>query len=117
LRAAPASSVISASTPEGDLCRCGNRGCLELYASFARPLEQMSRLHGRRMTMDEVILLAEQGDLGARRLIEDIAEIAGRGLGMIGTVLNPPLIIVGGRMALAGDILMAPLTRAYESGP
>jgi predicted NBD/HSP70 family sugar kinase len=100
--------------PEGDLCRCGNRGCLELYASFARPLEQMSRLHGRRMTMDEVILLAEQGDLGARRLIEDTAEIAGRGLGMIGTVLNPPLIILGGRMALSGDILMAPLTRAYE---
>lgn len=100
--------------PDGDLCRCGNRGCLEIYASFNRPLEQISKIHGRRMTMDDVILLAEQGDVGARRLIEDTAEVAGRGLGQIGTILNPPLIIIGGRMALAGDILLAPLVRAYE---
>jgi len=33
---------------------------------------------------------------------------------MIGTVLNPPLIVVGRRMALAGEILMAPLIRAYD---
>ena len=33
---------------------------------------------------------------------------------MIGTVVNPPLILIGGRMALAGDILLAPLIRAYE---
>lgn len=100
--------------PDGELCRCGNRGCLELSASFNRPLEQLSRLHGRRMTMDDAILLAEQGDVGARRLIEDTAAIAGRGLGLLGTILNPPLIIVAGRMALAGDILLAPLVAAYE---
>jgi predicted NBD/HSP70 family sugar kinase len=66
------------------------------------------------MTMDDAILMAERGDEGALRLIEDTAELAGRGLGMIGTILNPPLIIIGGRMALAGDILMAPLARAFE---
>jgi hypothetical protein len=33
------------------------------------------------MSMNEVILLAEEGDVGTRRLIEDTAEIAGRGLG------------------------------------
>ena len=100
--------------PNGDLCRCGNRGCLELYASFNRPLEQLSRIHGRAMTMDDAILLAEQGDVGARRLIEDTAEVAGRGLGLIGTIVNPPLILIGGRMALAGDILLAPLIVSYE---
>jgi predicted NBD/HSP70 family sugar kinase len=100
--------------PDGDLCRCGNRGCLEIYASFNRPLEQISKIHNRNMTMDDVILLAEQGDVGARRLIEDTAEVAGRGLGQIGTILNPRLIIIGGRMALAGDILLSPFARAYE---
>ena len=100
--------------PNGDLCRCGNRGCLELYASFNRPLEQLARIHGRRLTMDDAILMAEQGDVGARRLIEDTAEVAGRGLGLIGTVLNPRLILIGGRMALAGDILLAPLIQSYE---
>jgi predicted NBD/HSP70 family sugar kinase len=100
--------------PSGDLCRCGNRGCLELYASFNRPLEQISRLVGRRVTMDDVIAMAEQGEVGALRMIEDTAEMAGRGLGIIGSILNPPLIIIGGRMALAGDILLAPLAAAYE---
>ena len=100
--------------PDGDLCRCGNRGCLELYASFVRPLEQLSRLHGREMTMDDAILLAEQGDVGALRLISDTAEMAGRGLAMIGTLINPPLILIGGRMALAGEILLAPLERSFE---
>ncbi len=33
---------------------------------------------------------------------------------MIGAVLNPGLIIVGGRAALAGETLLAPLRRAYE---
>lgn len=100
--------------PGGDLCRCGNRGCLELYASFVRPLEQISRIVRRPVTMDDVITMAEQGDVRALRMIEDTAEVAGRGLGLIGSVLNPPLIIIGGRMALAGDILLAPLIASYE---
>ncbi len=100
--------------PDGPLCRCGNRGCLELYASFRDNLAIASRRFGRPMTMDDVILLAESGDVGCRRLIEDTAEIAGHGLGMIGTIINPPLIVIGGRMALAGELLLAPLRASYE---
>ncbi|MDQ0470840.1 ROK family transcriptional regulator [Labrys wisconsinensis] len=100
--------------PDGELCRCGNRGCLELYASFVRPLALAERLHGRRMTMDEVIALALEGDVGSRRLIEDTGAIAGRGLGMIGAIINPPLIVIGGRMALAGDLILEPLIAAYD---
>ena len=100
--------------PDGPLCRCGNRGCLELYASFREPLAHASKLFGKPMSMDDVILLAQQGDAGCRRLIEDSAEKAGRGLGMIGTIINPGLIIIGGRMALAGDMLLEPLRRSFD---
>ncbi|MBP7000878.1 ROK family transcriptional regulator [Amaricoccus sp.] len=100
--------------PAGELCRCGNRGCLEISASFARPLAELSRLAGRAVDMDAAIRMAEAGDAGALGLIEDTAGRAGRGLAMVGTMLNPPLILIGGRMALAGDLLMAPLVRAYE---
>lgn len=100
--------------PNGELCRCGNRGCFELYASFKRPLEHASKIFGRPMTMDEVIACAKAGDVGCRRLIEDTATIAGQGLGMIGTVLNPGLIVIGGRMALAGALLLDPLIQSYE---
>lgn len=100
--------------PDGELCRCGNRGCLETYASFVKPLEQLSRVHKRTVTMDDAIALAEQGDAGALRMIGDVAEHGGRGLAMIGTMLNPPLMIIGGRMALAGDLLLAPMKSAFE---
>jgi predicted NBD/HSP70 family sugar kinase/biotin operon repressor len=100
--------------PAGPLCRCGNRGCLERYAAFDDPLDELSRVHGRAMTISEAIALARQGDVGAQRLIHDSAVAAGRGLASIGTVLNPPLILIGGRLALADDLVLAPLTDAYE---
>jgi predicted NBD/HSP70 family sugar kinase/biotin operon repressor len=100
--------------PEGPLCRCGNRGCLELYASFKEPLVHASKRFGRQMTMDDVIQLAKGGDVGCRRLIEDMAEAAGRGLGIIGAVINPGLVVIGGRMATAGDLLLVPLEQSYN---
>ena len=54
------------------------------------------------------------GDVGCRRLLEDAAEVAGRGLAMIGTAFNPPLIVVGGRATGAGDALLEPLLRGFD---
>ena len=100
--------------PNGDLCRCGNRGCLELTASFGPALGVASRLFGRPIDLEELIRLATQGHVGCERLIEDTATIAGRGLGMVGSVLNPGLILVGGRAALAGEFFLEPLRRSYD---
>jgi predicted NBD/HSP70 family sugar kinase len=100
--------------PEGPLCRCGNRGCLEVYASLREPLAIAAQRYGRPMTIADLVLKAQQGDVGCLRLIEDTAAIAGRGLGMIGSALNPPLIVVGGRLATAGEMLLAPLEASYN---
>jgi predicted NBD/HSP70 family sugar kinase len=100
--------------PAGDLCRCGNRGCLELTASLNPALEIAARLLGRAISIEQLVAMAIAGDVGCSRLIADTAEIAGRGLGMIGAILNPGLIIVGGRGALAGPLLIDPLTASYE---
>ncbi|WP_158626018.1 ROK family transcriptional regulator [Arsenicitalea aurantiaca] len=100
--------------PEGDLCRCGNRGCLELTASFVRPLEMASRRFGYALQIADVIARAQGGDVGCRRLIEDTAEAAGRGLGIICATVNPGLIVIGGSMARAGDMLLGPLAASYE---
>ncbi len=100
--------------PEGDLCRCGNRGCLELYASFVKPLEQLSRVNKKSMTIADSITLAEAGDAGALRMIADVGNFGGRGLAMIGTIINPPLILIGGRLALADELLLNPMRQAYD---
>jgi predicted NBD/HSP70 family sugar kinase len=100
--------------PHGGLCRCGNRGCLELTASLNPAIAAASQLFGRAIDLPEFIALAIEGHPGCRRMIADTAEIAGRGLGMIGAVLNPGLIVVAGRGALAGPLLMNPLMESYE---
>ena len=100
--------------PQGELCRCGNRGCLELSASLNPALAVASRLAGRTVGADEFVAAAAAGDVGYRRLLADTAEVAGRGLGVIGAILNPGLILIGGRAALAGEALLAPLIASYE---
>jgi predicted NBD/HSP70 family sugar kinase len=100
--------------PEGELCRCGNRGCLELKANFRRPLRELANAHGREFTVEEAVTMALEGDAGARRLIADTADVAGRGLAMIGAFLNPPLILIGGLLVLTGPIFMEPLLSSYE---
>jgi predicted NBD/HSP70 family sugar kinase len=100
--------------PNGPLCRCGNRGCIEVYASFRGPLEEAERHFGRSLRITDIVEMARGGDAYCRTLIEEAGEAGGQALGMIGSVLNPPLVVVSGRLALAGDILMEPLTRSYE---
>ena len=75
--------------PKGDLCRCGNRGCWELYAGFKGAATMASKRFGRPMGIIDVIALAEKGDVGCRRLIEDAGEAAGRGLALVGAAINP----------------------------
>jgi predicted NBD/HSP70 family sugar kinase/biotin operon repressor len=100
--------------PDGPLCRCGNRGCLEVYASLRNPLEAAAQRFGRPIAIEELVLRAQAGDVGCLRLIEDVAQAAGHGLGIIGSALNPPLIIVAGRLAQAGDLMMKPLEASFS---
>lgn len=100
--------------PQGPLCRCGNRGCLEVYASFRSSLVEAERHVGRSLRIHDVVQLALGGDETCRRLIRQAGEAGGRGLGLIGSVFNPPLVIVNGRLAAAGELLMTPLTESFE---
>ena len=100
--------------PSGDLCRCGNRGCLELSASFGPALAAAARHFGAPIDIEELIARARAGHAGCARLIEDTALAAGRGLGMIGAALNPALVLIGGRATLAGEMLLAPLRQSYD---
>jgi predicted NBD/HSP70 family sugar kinase len=100
--------------PNGPLCRCGNRGCLEIYASFREPMVHAARRFNRAVAFDEVVSLAINGDAGCRRLIEDTATAAGRGLGVIGTTINPGLVVVAGRLVRAGEMFLAPLRASYD---
>jgi len=91
--------------PEGAVCRCGNRGCLETAASTGALLEMLRRSHGE-LTVAEMLRLAREGDLGCRRVISDAGRVVGSAVAVVLNLLNPELLVVGGDLAEAGDLLL-----------
>jgi predicted NBD/HSP70 family sugar kinase/DNA-binding transcriptional ArsR family regulator len=100
--------------PNGAVCRCGNRGCLETVASPAAVAKLLSRSWGRVVTNAELITLVSAGDRGAVRAVEDAGEAVGRTLAMTVMALNPRLVVIGGELAAAGDVLLEPIRRALR---
>jgi predicted NBD/HSP70 family sugar kinase len=99
--------------PRGDLCTCGNRGCMELYCSGTAILSVAERRSARSIGLAEFVRMAQAGDVGFQRLLEDAGEAAARGLAAVGTILNPGLFVISGGMAAAGAMLLAPIRSAY----
>ena len=92
--------------PDGQVCRCGNRGCLATVAGGAALTGALRLTHGPEVTLDELISLVRQDDPAARRLLEDAGRAVGRALAGVCSVLDPGLVIIGGELAPAGDPLL-----------
>ncbi|HEV2776628.1 MAG TPA: ROK family transcriptional regulator, partial [Solirubrobacteraceae bacterium] len=98
----------------GPICRCGNRGCLEMMAGGRAIIALLRSSHGDDLTLDEVMALAADGDSGARRAIADAGRILGRSVAAIVNAFNPELVSVGGAVSAAGDVLLDPLQEAVH---
>ncbi|MBW3608910.1 MAG: ROK family protein, partial [Actinobacteria bacterium] len=98
----------------GPICRCGNRGCLEMMAGGRAIIDLLRPSHGDDLTLDEVIALVDEGDSGARRAIADAGRVLGRSVAAIVNAFNPELVIVGGKLSAAGDVLLDPLREAVH---
>ena len=90
---------------QGPLCRCGSRGCLEAYTSVGTLLEMMAG-HLPHADLDAVVEAARNGNVSAQRAFEDAGLHLGWGLASIVNLLNPALVVVGGDMARADDLLL-----------
>jgi predicted NBD/HSP70 family sugar kinase len=98
----------------GDVCRCGNRGCLELTAGGTALVEVLRRTHPEVQSLADLVRLAVAGDAPCRRLIADAGTHLGVALGGLLNLMNPDLIIVGGELGRAGDVLLDPLRHALS---
>ncbi len=96
--------------PEGSICRCGNRGCLETVAASGTVLELLRRTHGEELTIADVLALAAEGDTGPRRALMDAGRAVGKALANLANVTNPERIVIGGDLGGPG----APLLEGVE---
>ncbi len=105
----------------GPLCGCGDRGCLEAFASgpsiVALAEEYIKggkstkyrELANPDITPYIVSEAAKQGDPVAKRIFTIVGEYIGIGLASVVNLLNPEKIIIGGGVAAAGDLLLTPI--------
>lgn len=90
---------------QGPICRCGSRGCLEAYASVGT-VQTMMAGQLPQAALDEIVAAAADGNVSARRAFEDAGLHLGWGLASIVNLLNPSIVVIGGDMARAGDLVL-----------
>lgn len=118
------------AVPDGEPCGCGRRGCLEQYASgralvrYARAgaVEDPAAAAGlmelagdpELITGAQVTTAARAGDKVARSAFDQVGRWLGTALADLVQVLDPQLVVVGGGVADAGDLLLSPTRDAYR---
>jgi glucokinase-like ROK family protein len=102
------------SNPDGMVCRCGNRGCLETVASGPAIIELLRVSHGEQLTTADLLRLAEEGDVGVSRIFADAGRSVGRAVADLVNAVNPTLIIVGGELSAVGAPLLDSIRASIE---
>lgn len=92
------------AVPDGPLCGCGRRGCLEAVAAGPALAQAASRLFGR-PTSTADLFGAMAGNRDAADLVGDAAAAIARVLGNLKATLDLDLAVIGGGVGLASGFL------------
>jgi glucokinase len=115
--------------PDGVLCGCGSRGCVECYASgpaiagaALRALVQQNDTLIRalvkndynKVTAATVAQAADQGDAIAKEILARAGAYVGRAMAKVAVVVNPEMVVIGGGVAQAGRVLFSSICKAFH---
>lgn len=98
----------------GDVCRCGNRGCLELVAGGTALVDALRRSNRDVGGLPELIARVRAGDTACVRIVADAGTHIGVAVGSLVNLVNPQRVIVGGELGQAGEVLLEPMRRALR---
>ena len=116
--------------PDGRLCGCGNHGCWESYGSgnalvrgareevaggslLAKALLDRAGGDPARIDGPMISALAAEGDSFCIDQLRELGDWLGAGLASLAAVLDPSVIVIGGGVSDAGDLLLEPARAAY----
>ena len=108
---------ITVNNDEIEACNCGQYGCLEQYTSatgivrmakrkLAKTDEETSLRAVEELSAKTIFDEAKKGDKIAGELVEELGKILGGTLSNIAAVTNPEVIVIGGGVSKAGQILI-----------
>lgn len=117
--------------PNGRPCGCGQHGCIEQYGSGTALLRAAKELAasddslGRRLaelqeeagelTGHQVYQAITERDPGALHILEQLGTWLGEAVSSICAVLDPEVVVIGGGVSAAGELLLEPIRKAYLS--
>ncbi|MEV4538524.1 ROK family transcriptional regulator [Asanoa sp. NPDC049518] len=93
------------------VCPCGRRGCVEAVAGTPAIVAEVSRAHGRDLSIGEIVELAHEGDRAAVQTFERAATTIGTAIATLVNLTGPELVIIGGE-AVSNFDLFEPHLRA-----
>ncbi|MCR5557213.1 MAG: ROK family glucokinase [Butyrivibrio sp.] len=110
---------------EVDACGCGNHGCFEQYASATGAVRLGKRILAA-TTEDSVLRkmdsfqckdifdAAKNGDAVAKQIADRYGYYLGKGIAITASVVNPEIIVLGGGVSKAGEMLFDLLKPSFE---
>jgi predicted NBD/HSP70 family sugar kinase len=94
---------------EGRFCLCGGRGCLETVVGGDSLIEQAQVLGSRSpKSVDELAERARQGNAVCSRVLREAGFRLGRAIGDLCNILNPDVVVLGGALGRAADLVLEP---------
>lgn len=95
--------------PEGQVCSCGNKGCLETYVSESAMLKALREQGLDLADVWAIKARAENGDSVVMQVLENAAYYLAIALANLLSALNPEKIIIGGNLAVIAPFMMPAL--------
>ncbi|WP_256793339.1 ROK family protein [Terrabacter sp. Ter38] len=101
--------------PDGPLCACGQRGCLEALSSAGAIGRRWSEATGLVGDAEEVARRAEAGEPEARRIWQEAIDALAIMVAPVVAAAGTELVLIGGGLVHAGETLLEPLRTALTA--
>ena len=107
--------------PAGEMCGCGRRGCWEtqvgtravlqrvkrsIEANTGNSLAQYVKGDPNKLTFNQVVDCATQGNQICRSALEDVGRYLGAGIADLANIFNPEIVVIGGAFSYGREILL-----------
>lgn len=99
---------------DGPLCECGNRGCLELYASTKALQRRYEEETGISSDVADILQKVRGGVAEAEKAYEETVNALACGLVSIVNVINPDAIVFSGRLAEGGRLFLSTVREVFR---
>lgn len=119
---------ITVKPDGGAPCNCGKIGCVETIASATgivrlameeikkNPDSAISAVFKDkgRITSKDVVECAVSGDQASQDVLDEVAKYLGLAAANVGNIINPDIIVFGGGVSRAGDIILKPIEKYFK---